>query len=144
MSATGLEVFDRTLQDTNIWLNDIGEEQGVGPDKQRAYHALRAVLWTLRDRLLPEESVHLSAQLPLLVRGIYWEGYRLSGKPDKERSREEFLELIAERIDQASPMNPEACARAVFRVLATHLPQGEVDQVRQMLPEPLRALFPQG
>ena len=143
MSATGLEVFDKTLQSTNTWLNEIGEEQGIGPDKQRAYHALRAVLWTLRDRLTPEEAFHLSAQLPMLVRGIYWDGYRLSGKPEKERSREEFFTLIAERTDQASPMSPEACARAVFGVLARHLPEGEVEDVKQMLPEALRTLFPE-
>lgn len=143
MSATGLEVFDKTLQSTNIWLNEIGEEQGIGPDKQRAYHALRAVLWTLRDRLTPEEAFHLSAQLPMLVRGIYWDGYRLSGKPEKERSREEFFELIAQRVGQTSPMSPGACARGVFRVLARHLPEGEVEEVKQMLPEPLRTLFPE-
>ena len=37
MSATGLEVFDKTLQTTNTWLNEIGEK--IGPDRQRCYHA---------------------------------------------------------------------------------------------------------
>ncbi|ODA67141.1 hypothetical protein A7A08_01887 [Methyloligella halotolerans] len=71
MSATGLEVFDKTLQTTNSWLNEIGET--VGPDKQNSYHALRAVLFALRDRLPPEESAHLASQLPTLVRGIYYD-----------------------------------------------------------------------
>ena len=69
MSATGLEVFDKTIQTTHVWLNEIGET--IGPDKQRCYHALRAVLFALRDRLTTEEAFHLSAQLPMLVRGIF-------------------------------------------------------------------------
>ncbi|WP_342235689.1 DUF2267 domain-containing protein [Inquilinus sp. OTU3971] len=74
MSATGLEVFDKTLQTTNIWLNEIGET--LGPDRQRCYQALRAVLQTLRDRLSVESAAHVSAQLPMLVRGIFYDGWR--------------------------------------------------------------------
>lgn len=59
MSATGLPVFDDTVQKTNIWLNEVMDE--LGPDRQRAYRALRAVLHTLRDRLTTEEAAHLSA-----------------------------------------------------------------------------------
>ncbi|HEX6114281.1 MAG TPA: DUF2267 domain-containing protein [Geminicoccaceae bacterium] len=49
MSATGLDVFDKTLQTTNIWLDEILDE--LRPDRQHAYHVLRAVLHALRDRL---------------------------------------------------------------------------------------------
>jgi uncharacterized protein (DUF2267 family) len=59
MSATGLEAFDKTLQTTNTWLKQIGAP--IGPDRQRCYHALRAVLLTLRDRLTLDEAAHLSA-----------------------------------------------------------------------------------
>ena len=59
MSSTGLEVFDKTLQTTNLWLNEIGQD--IGPDKQRCYHALRAVLFALRDRLTVDEAADLSA-----------------------------------------------------------------------------------
>jgi uncharacterized protein (DUF2267 family) len=86
MSATGLDVFDQTLQKTNIWLKEIMDD--LGPDRQRAYHALRAVLHTLRDRLTVEEAAHLSAQLPLLVRGIYFEGWHpRTSRPPSARGR---------------------------------------------------------
>jgi uncharacterized protein (DUF2267 family) len=140
MSATGLEVFDRTLQTTNIWLNEVAEQ--IGPDKQRAYHGMRAVLFALRDRLTIEEAFHLSAELPLLVRGIFWEGYRPVHKPERYRSREEFMEKVMEGIGQAAPMNPEDTARAVFAVLDRHVPQGEIDDVKHMLPKDVRSLFP--
>jgi uncharacterized protein (DUF2267 family) len=50
MSATGLDVFDSTIQKTNIWLNDL-QRQGGFPDRHAAYQALRVTLHALRDRL---------------------------------------------------------------------------------------------
>lgn len=140
MSATGLEVFDRTLQETNIWLKEIMDE--IGPDRQRAYHALRAVLHALRDRLTVEEAAHLSAQLPLLVRGIYFEGWHPANKPQKERTRDEFLAHVGQELRGIEPINTETATRAVFRTIEKHVSPGEVEDVVQMLPKPLRELWP--
>ncbi|MFW5679550.1 MAG: DUF2267 domain-containing protein [Pseudomonadota bacterium] len=142
MSASGLEVFDRTVQTANIWLNEVGAHDGIGPDKQRAYHALRAVLFALRDRLSIEEAFHVSAQLPLLIRGIFWESYRPTDKPERFRTREEFLDKVQDNIGQIPPMNAEEASRAVFAVLARHLEGGEIEDVRHLLPEHIRQLFP--
>ncbi|MBT3070142.1 DUF2267 domain-containing protein [Rhodomicrobium sp. Az07] len=140
MTTTGLEVFDRTVQTTNTWLNEIAEE--IGPDRQRCYQALRAVLFILRDRLPPDEAAHLSAQLPLLVRGIFYEGYRPAGKPDRIRSRDEFLQRIGEYLEQTRPLGADEAARAVFRVLDHNVDAGEMSQVKQSLPQDIRSLFP--
>ncbi len=74
MSATGLDVFDKTLQTTHIWLSEIMERHG--PDRKEAWHILSAVLHALRDRLPPELAAHLGAELPLLIRGAYYDQYR--------------------------------------------------------------------
>ena len=142
MSATGLEVFDQTLQKTNIWLKEIMER--LGPDRQRAYHALRAVLHTLRDRLTVEEAAHLSAQLPLLIRGIYFEGWHPAHKPTKERTREEFLEQVEARLLGVEPINPETATRCVFEVVVRNIDPAEVVHVKHMLPGAVRALWPEG
>jgi uncharacterized protein (DUF2267 family) len=139
MSATGLDVFDQTLQKTNIWLKEIMED--LGPDRQRAYHALRAVLHTLRDRLTVEEAAHLSAQLPLLVRGIYFEGWHPAHKPTTERSQEDFLEQVSTRLQGVEPINPEAATRSVFKVIKENVTDTEVAHVRDMLPKRLQAFF---
>jgi len=60
MSATGPEAFNKSLQTTSTWLKEIGEQ--IGPDRQRCYHALRAILFALRDRLA-RMTAHLAAQL---------------------------------------------------------------------------------
>ena len=71
MIKTHVAPFDSTLQTTNIWLNEIQEHLGWGEDHQRAYHALRAVLHALRDRLPVDHAAALAAQLPMLIRGFY-------------------------------------------------------------------------
>jgi uncharacterized protein (DUF2267 family) len=140
MSTTGLEVFDKTLQTTNTWLKEIGDQ--IGPDRHRCYQALRAVLFTLRDRLTPDESAHLAAQLPMLVRGIYYEGYQPAGKPNRIRSRDEFLQTIGGHLEHTRPLGADQAARAVFKVLDHYLDPGEMAEVKQSLPQDIRTLFP--
>lgn len=142
MSMTGLEVFDKTLQTTNVWLNEISEE--MGGSKQRAYHALTAVLWSLRDRLQIEDSAHLAAQLPLMVKGIYFHGWNPTVQPNKIRSQEEFLENVEARLHDIRPMDPKDAVSAVFMVLGQHISEGEADKVTQALPKDIRKLWPEG
>jgi uncharacterized protein (DUF2267 family) len=141
MTATGLEVFDSTLQQTNEWLGDLNLELGWG-DRQVAYEALRATLHAIRDHLTIDEAAHLSAQLPLLVRGIYFEGWDPSRVPLKERSREEFLRRVADGFRGAARVNPEQVVQAVLSVLTNRISAGQSAQVRNMLPEEVRELWP--
>jgi uncharacterized protein (DUF2267 family) len=140
MTQTGLAPFDSTLQTTNVWLNDILERLGW-EDRHRAYHALRAVLHALRDRLPVDQAAALAAQLPMLVRGFYYEGWHPHGKPVKERHREEFLAHIAAAFREDPEVDPERVTRAVLQVLSKHVTGGEIEAVKRSLPTELRSLW---
>lgn len=85
--------------------------------------------------------MHLSAQLPTLVCGIFREAYKPAGKPERIRSQNEFVDCVAEHLLQMRPVSPRDAAQAVFGVLERHPNPGEMDEIEQMLPEEIRALF---
>jgi uncharacterized protein (DUF2267 family) len=137
--TTGLAVFDTTVQETNLWLKGIMDELH-SDDRHLAYLALRATLHALRDRLGPEYAVHLAAQLPMLLRGLYYEGWRLSA-PTKERTRSAFLEHVRSELPRGSAIDPNLAARAVFAVMWQKLDLGEVGKVIDFLPPELKELW---
>src|SRR4051794_37941473 len=116
MSQAGLEVFDSTLQKTHIWLNELQELAHLS-DQRAALKALRAVLHALRDRLSVDVAAHLGAQLPVLLRGFYYEGWHPAGKPEKIRSQEEFLSQIQEAVVSPDRLDPLRLTHAVFELL---------------------------
>jgi uncharacterized protein (DUF2267 family) len=147
MTIFGTEAIDGTIHKTNEWLRDIAIELGE-ENRRHAYLALRGTLHAIRDFLPVDESAQLSAQLPMLVRGIYFEGWRPSTTPEAERTRARFLsrvesELKAAMWNEAFPLDPEEATRAVLRVLAQHISGGEIDQVRQTMPKHVRELWPE-
>jgi len=138
--TTGIDTFEHSLQLTNIWLKDLMARLGTD-DRHIAYLALRTTLHALRDRLTVEEAAHLGAQLPMLVRGLYYEGWRPAGKPLKEHSREAFVAHI-----EGEARNPnfeaEPAIRAVLGMLAERVSAGEIEDVKSTLPRPLREFWP--
>ncbi len=141
MATTGLEVFDKTLHTTNQWLDEICAE--IGPDKHLAWHVLGAVLRSIRDELLIGQSAHLAAQLPLLVRGAYFDQYRPAAQPVAERSQEDFIARIRQELAGCRPVRPDLAATAVMRTLNRHITEGQVKKARDALPKGIRALWPE-
>ncbi len=140
MSATGLDVFDTTLKTTHIWLDEIMAELKL--PRPVAWHVLGGVLRTVRDRLPLGLAAHLGAQLPLLVRGLYYEQWRPTAEESAAaRTHEPFLERVGEALATTRPIDSSQAARAVFKVLGRHLSAGQVEKIRNALPDDTRALW---
>jgi uncharacterized protein (DUF2267 family) len=123
------------------WLAEICDELGW-TDSQHAYVALRATLHALRDRLTVDEAADLAAQLPLVVRGIYFEGWNPSSTPARIRDLDTFLLPVRRALVWDFVPDPERVARAVFVVLSRHVSRGEIEDVLGSLPAEIRGLFP--
>jgi uncharacterized protein (DUF2267 family) len=141
MATTGLEVFDKTLHTTNLWLDEISAE--IGPDRHLAWHVLGAVLRSIRDEMQVEQSAHFAAQLPLLIRGAYFDQYRPATQPASARSHDDFVARIQHDLSGSRPINAEAAAATVMRTLNRHVTGGQVRKVRDALPKGVRAMWPE-
>lgn len=132
--------FETTLQKTNLWLGEINRRMGWD-DRQRAWSALRAVLHVLRDRLSVDEAVGLGAQLPLLVRGAYYEGWHPSGKPDRIRKREDFVDRVASELRRQDGADVDEVTNVVLDVIGEHISPGEAGHLARVLPRQISELW---
>lgn len=140
--TTGSEIdaVERSVEKMNVWLGELaGDMEGAG--RPEAYRVLRAVLHNLRDRLTVDESAQLAAQLPMLVRGIYYEGWDPSRVPAPYHSADEFLKRVAVEAHLAGETEASYAVAAVARLLGSHVSAGEIEDVLLVLPQPIRALF---
>jgi uncharacterized protein (DUF2267 family) len=139
MSASGLDVFDKTLQTTHIWLDEIMET--VGPDRQVAWKVLSTVLHKLRDRLPLELAAHLGAQLPLLIRGVYYDQFQPGRQPSECNTAEEFTAEVAEWLTDIRPVDPDEAIKAVLATISHHVSPGQVLKAKDALPRGIRLLW---
>ena len=141
MSATGLDTFDRTIHETNHWLRIVMTELKTD-NRRQAYAALRAGLHALRDRIGPENAVHFGAQLPILLRGVYYEGWRPSETPTRERRLDDFLAYVESLLGSRNGIDPAEALRASFAAIAESVPFTEVIKLVNVLPRDLKILWP--
>jgi len=139
--STGFDTFDKTVQESNLWLKDVMERLNTN-DRHHAYSTLRAVLHALRDRIGPENAAHLGAQLPMLLRGLFYEGWDPTGKPTKERHETAFLAHIARELPRADEDEVEQGVYAAFDVLSKHIDRGAAVKLAGMFPQELRKFWP--
>ncbi|WP_435127286.1 DUF2267 domain-containing protein [Actinacidiphila sp. bgisy144] len=143
MVDTGFSSFDVMVDKANHVLKEIEQAYGWPKDRRKqSYAALRAVLHTARDRLTVDECVQFGAQLPTLLRGIYYDGWKPSEAPMK-MSKEEFFTRVRENFPYAIDSDTEQLARTVLKVLQQYVSSGEWDDVKAVFPGSLAAIFPQ-
>lgn len=134
-----LDVIDRTVEKTYDWLRQVSELANFD-DLHRAYQALRAVLHALRDRVEPDVAAHVAAQLPLLVRGIFYEGWD-PGKTPVRMSLAEFLARVEREAGLKGTSEVEDAVRTVMSVFRDELGQGTVDHLISVLPSDFAELM---
>lgn len=141
MSSKGLEVIDHSAQLTHEWINELTERLDW-VDQKQVLQLLRLVLTGIRDHLPTNESAGLAAQLPILLRGMYYEGWRPAATPDTDRSKEGFVGRIEKHFAMELDFNGEEDIATVMRFLNGRVTPGEISDVRNALPPQIRGLWP--
>jgi uncharacterized protein (DUF2267 family) len=138
---TKAAVLETSLQRTHEWLHEIGQELGFD-NERAAYAALRATLHAVRDRLPAELVAHLGAELRMLVRGIYYDGWHPSAARLKAAHDEDFLDSVGgELLGHDELEDVEAVAGAVLRVFNRRITPGQIARVLDAMPERVRQLW---
>jgi uncharacterized protein (DUF2267 family) len=136
-----LHTIDHTVQITREWVRDLSRLLDW-EDEHRTWRMLRVTLQALRDWLDVNEASQLGAQLPLLVRGLYYEGWQPAKTPVRDNGKEAFLQRIEATFSTDPIDDPEEAVCSVFRHLNNHISAGEIEDVRMRLPKHLRELWP--
>ena len=140
MGRTSIATFTQAAQQAQEWVNELADD--LEWTDRRAYRLLRNVLHALRDWLPQEEMADLAAQLPVLVRGIYFEGWKPSETPVWNRKKEDFIARIQEAFSDDLLNDPDEAVAAVFSLLDRHVSYGEIEDIRHSMKKPLREFWP--
>ncbi len=142
MALQTLDFLQTTVQKTHEWLIDFMQHTGR-QDELKAWQMVRAVLHVLRDRLTTAQSAHLSAQLPMLIRGMYFEGWSPSDQPLRLRSRDEFVQAVAHELSGHPEIDPNQAIEGTFYLLSKRVSEGQLEKIKSSLQPELRDLWPQ-
>jgi uncharacterized protein (DUF2267 family) len=139
--TAGIHVLDAHLATANRWIKELIENLELTPAEQpRALHALRAGLHAIRDRLPPAEVNDLGAQLPTLIRGLYYEGWTMHREAPL-RDRPAMVARVARELAPDEHLEPVDVLRAVIHLLVEHVTEGEIRDILSTLPRPIAELW---
>ncbi len=136
-----LSEFQLHLEESAVWVEALRSRLGW-ESVAKSHSALCAVLQVLRDHLPLEEAIQLGVQLPVLLRGEYFEGFHPRRDPLPLSDRGDFFMLVHEAIHRDPAIEPEMLARTVLSLVADRLPAAQRAQIEAASPAPLHGLWP--
>jgi uncharacterized protein (DUF2267 family) len=135
-----LDLIEHSCQTAHKWVKELALDLNW-QDAKVTLRLLRVTLHALRDWLQVTEAVQFGAQLPTLIRGLYYESWRPLSTPAKSRSRDDFLIRVGIEMSPDVIGNIDGVVSTVFRFLSQRISGGEIADVRAGLPSDLRALW---
>jgi uncharacterized protein (DUF2267 family) len=137
MSSTRFDTFDHAARTAHAWLGEVSRTFGTD-DRHFAYRALRAWLHTLRDRMTVDTAAGFAAQLPELLRGVFYDGWQPAKTPIKYGPDEYRLRFAHEA---GIPIADVAHTTGlVTSALRARLAPGQLEQALALLPRHIRII----
>ncbi len=143
--STNILSLDRAVQNTILWLNEI-QTQLQWEDRDTVYKATKAVLQTIRDLLPYEELFHFSANLPMVMKGMMFDGFNpIKDKKEKVKTEVEFYNQVQTYYDsqRRDLISGKEATMGVVNMLIDRVGEGEMKKVADNMPLKLKPLFRQ-
>lgn len=135
-------------EEAQLFLRQVAEELGNREDIDHAGRVTIAVVHTLREKISVEESIHLISQLPLILKGVYVDGWDITREfMSESNTLEEFLDEIREHAprtagrDFGDNQQTRENVMAVLRVMRNYVSEGEMNHIKQQMPKSIAELF---
>lgn len=143
--------FDKYAQEGNAFIKELAEELDHPSELNRTGILLRSVLHTLRDRIGMGESLNFMAQLPMFLKAIYASEWKYHEKPERLKNMEEFKNKVKEcqsRNGESEFNWEQSTEQLIEKILGLinkkYVSQGEIEDVKDNLPEDLKRIFGPG
>jgi len=140
VGSEGLDVIEHSVHLAHDWVNELTGRLDWS-SKRSALRLMRVTMHHIRDHLPVDELAQFSAQLPVLVRGFFFEGWVPKRTPIKERHEYEFIAYIDEQMADTEEYRGREDIKCVFDLLNARLSRGEIEDVRACLPVDLRDIW---
>lgn len=136
MTVSSIGNIEKSVHQTNAWVKDV--QALLGCTENEAFLALRSTLQNLRDRLTIEEATDFAAQLPIVLKGAFYEQWNPVGKPEK-MDRTAFVSRVHAQFSNDPNMNPEDVVMAVFKVLKNRI--GKMRHILSNMPPDIEGII---
>jgi len=139
--------INKYTAEANRFMNEVAAELGDPAELEAAGRVVVAIFHTLRDKLSTEESFHLVSQLPMILKGVYVDGWDPSKQFHRTETLQDFVNELRSHDSNAAARDfgdDEQAVRnfqAVIRVMSHYVSDGEMRHIKQQLPRPVAALF---
>lgn len=135
---TSQRLFANAERTAHEWLRVVADRLETD-DLHEAYQVLRPWLHLLRDRLSVDSTAHLAAQLPELLRGVFYDGWQPSKVPVRMHAEQYLLRFQEDARVPAADV--KATASAITSAMRDLFSPGQLDTVFGQLPADLRAIL---
>ena len=139
--------FDKYAMKGNEFLNILAKKLGDEADRDRAARVVRSVFHSLRRHLSVEESVQLLAQLPMALKSVYVDGWKINKPHERIHTFDDIVNEIVQEEGRAAWRdfgNREDvifAIRAVVETMNHYVSKGELEEAFGTLPEGLKKAF---
>jgi uncharacterized protein (DUF2267 family) len=139
--------FEKHAAKGNEFVNRLAVRLGSEGDRDRAGRVLRCVFHALRNRLTIEESFQLLAQLPMVIKALYIEGWQPARVHTKVKTLQELSEEVIREDgnsawrDFSGVSEAMEAIEAVVKTMADYVSAGELHDIVAVLPEDMKERF---
>jgi len=139
--------FEKYAAKGNEFVNKVAVRLGDAENRDRAGRVLRSVLHALRNRITVEESFQLLSQLPMAIKSVYIEGWRLHHDFTRIKTIEEFCQEVMKEDgtvawrDFSSVDEAMEGIESVMKTLADYVTAGELHDIIDLMPKEIKQYF---